>query len=168
MECKQNEQKWLTRKAAEEDEAQKGSTAGHLHVGGAGGDCSVWVGCRRVRGWISAFSLPSIYMHLPDLVKSSPESNYLLCKLRKLYRLRSGAPKSTCLLERCPEELNKNVSYTQVVNKGSLLNNEWFVLSKQEHCLNSGCCEIAYGSWGRKKRAHFLEVFDMCSPYHTC
>lgn len=150
--CNKKWQKLLTRKAEEKDQPQKGTTVGHLHVGGGGSGCSVRVGCRRVRGWFSAFSLPSIYMHLPDLVKSSPESNYLLCKRRKLYRLRSWAPKNTCLLERCPEELNKNASYTQLVNKGALLYNEWFVLSKQEHCLNSGCCEMAFGGWGREKK----------------
>lgn len=139
---------------------QKGSQEGPAPGGQHSWPSSCWwwwwrlfrVGrCRRVRGWFSAFSLPSIYMHLPDLVKSSPESNYLLCKLRKLYWLLSWAPKNTCLLERCLEELNKNVSYTQLVNKGVLLYNEWFVLSKQEHCLNRGCYEMEYGNWWRKK-----------------
>lgn len=84
-----------------------------------------------------------------------------------MYWLLSWALKSGCLLERCTVELDKNVNYTQLVKKGALLYSEWFMLPKQQHCLNTRCCEITYGSW-QSKKADLLKAFELVhAPLHT-
>lgn len=77
-----------------------------------------------------------------------------------MYWLLSRALKNSCLLERCAEELDKNMNYTQLVKRGALLYNEWFMLPKQQHCLNTRCCEITYGSW-QSKKADLLKAFEL-------
>lgn len=77
-----------------------------------------------------------------------------------MYWLLSRALKNSCLLERCAEELDKNMNYTQLVKRGALLYNEWFMLPKQQHCLNTRRCEITYGSW-QSKKADLLKAFEL-------